>query len=362
MAGGLRAAPAEAVVVAARGRPELTFACDRPTDRLEALFTPSLVAELVALHAGVALSTEDFSAARAAIVARLNRAGVPMTAWIVLSHEQGYYVNADNAAAAAAQFGALDRWSRQYHLRWAAVGLDIEPTLTEFAGFQQHKLRLVAHLLRRAFDGGRVARARSDYTALIDRMHARGYRVQTYQLPFIADERVVRTTLLERLLGLVDVRSDEEVLMLYSSFDPAAGGGMLWAYGPAAQAIAVGSTAATGDAATEARLPPLNWDEFSRDLIVAAHFAGVVGVYSLEGCVRQGFLPRLRRLDWTAPVRLAPESIARAARFRRNVQVALWLGSRLPYLAGGLLVFAGAAVVTIVRWRRRRRAARGSAP
>ena len=128
-------------------------------------------------------------------------------------------------------------------------------------------------------------------------MQAAGYRVQTYQLPFIADERGAHTTLLERVLGLVDVRGDEEVLMLYGSFNHQTGAGMLWAYGPAAQAVAVGSTARSGDAATDARLPPLDWDEFPRDLIVAAHFARTVGVYSLEGCVQQGFLPRLRTMD-----------------------------------------------------------------
>ena len=154
------------------------------------------------------------------------------------------------------------------------------------------------------------------------------------------------------MLGLVDVRGDEEVLMLYGSFNHQTGAGMLWAYGPAAQAVAVGSTARSGDAATDARLPPLDWDEFSRDLIVAAHFARTGGVYSLEGCVQQGFLPRLRTMDWDAPVTLQAESIERANRFRARVQRVLWIRSHLPWFGGGFLVLVIAAVMFVVRRRR----------
>jgi hypothetical protein len=34
----------------------------------------------------------------------------------------------------------------------------------------------------------------------------------------------------------------------------------------------------------------LSWDEFSKDLITASHFTHIVGIYSLSGCVQQGFL------------------------------------------------------------------------
>jgi hypothetical protein len=109
----------------------------------------------------------------------------------------------------------------------------------------------------------------------------------------------VATTLLERLFGIVDLRAQsEEVLMIHSSFNHQAGAAMVWTYGPDAETIAVGSTSASGDPKMDAKFPPLNWDEFSRDLTVASHFSRIVGVYSLEGCVRQGFLPRLKALDW----------------------------------------------------------------
>ena len=48
--------------------------------------------------------------------------------------------------------------------------------------------------------------------------------------------------MLQRLAGLVEVTTDREIWMLYSSFLRSVGPGMIWSYGPQAGAIAVGST------------------------------------------------------------------------------------------------------------------------
>lgn len=277
--------------------PQLIFACDRQTNELDSLFTPQLISDLKELKAGVALSLEDLSPRRAKMVQQLNAAGIPMMAWIVLPKEQGYYVNASNAPQTAARFQEFDKWTTSYGLLWEEVGLDIEPTLNEYATLTGHKGQLIFLVLRRAFDSGRVYRAREEYAALIRQMQSRGYHVQTHQLAFMADERKAHTTLLQRIFGLVNVRGDREVLMLYTNFARQVGAALIWQYGPVAQTIAVGSTAFSGDSATDAKNLPLNWEELSRDLIVAHHFSSVIGVYSLEGCVRQGFMPMLKAMD-----------------------------------------------------------------
>jgi hypothetical protein len=339
-------------------RPELIFACDRPTSELPALFTPALIADLQQLKAGIALSTEDLSPERAQVVRKLNAAGIPMTAWIALPRDQGYYVNASNAPLTAARFEEFDKWTIANGLHWQAVGLDIEPTLSEYGTFTGGKGRLLSLMVRRAFDSDRVRRARDAYAELIRRMQARGYYVQTYQLEFIADERRAHTTLLERLFGIVDVRGNQEVLMLYDSFNHQIGAGVLWQYGPDAQTVAVGSTATSGDPAMDAKFPPLNWDEFSRDLIVARHFSKLVGVYSLEGCVRQGFIPRLKTMDWNQQVVIPGDSVRKAGGFRKFLFALLWVGSHFLYFMVGFLLVMAWLVRLIVRWRRRKRAAR----
>jgi hypothetical protein len=347
------------VVVQNRGdgaRPELIFACDRQTPELDALFTAPLISDLQQLKAGIALSTEDLSPERAQVVQRLNAAGIPMVAWIALPKAEGYYVNASNSVQTRARFEEFDKWTRTHGLRWQAIGLDIEPTLSEYGALMGHKGQLLSLMLHRAFDSGRVRRARGEYAALIREMQTRGYFVQTYQLEFIADERKAKTTLLERLFGIVDVRGDEEVLMLYTSFNHEVGAAIIWQYGPDAQAIAVGSTAGSGDAGVDRKFPPLSWEEFSRDLIVARHFSRRVGVYSLEGCVRQGFISKLKRMDWGQAAVIPAKSIGKAAGFRRFVFLLLWVGSHLVYVALAFLLAITWLVRFIIKRHARRRA------
>jgi hypothetical protein len=353
---GASAASEDIYVPGPGTRPQLMFACcDQGKEALSNLFAdPTVFAELKELHAGLAIPIDDLSPARAQLIRRLNEAGLPAIAWIVLPGEQGYYVNAGNASQTERRFADFEKWSKENGLRWNGVGLDIEPGFREF---QWPKWRRAWTLLRRGFDGGLVSGPRQAYAALIHEMQAHGYRVQTYQLIFLADERKANSTVLERLFGLVDMRGDEEVLMTYSNFNHKAGAAMLWSYGQDTQALAVGSTLGSGNAALDAKYGPLNWEEFSRDTIVASHFSHQVGVYSLEGCVRQGFLPRLKAMDWNQGVTVPAAALARMHRFRAVVQGILWTASHLLYFATLFLI----VVLLLVQRRiRRKHAARAT--
>ena len=339
--------PDGSVQVPASGTPpQLIFASDTSTSKLGALFTPTVIADLKDLHAGVALAISDLSPERAQLVRELTAADVPVTAWLVLPTEQGYYFNVSNAPEGAARFSQFHAWSTAQNLHWAAVGLDIEPKLDEFQGSKWH---MAWAILRRAFDSGRVRRAREAYASLVRTMQADGYTVQTYQLMFLADGRSGHSTLLERTLGLVDVRGDDEVLMLYSSFNHGAGAALVWVYGPEAQTVAVGSTAYAGSPDLDARYPPLNWDEFSRDLLVASHYSPrMVGIYSLEGCVQQGFMPRLKTLHWDQSVTIPAAQVKMVIHFRHFVFGVLWIASHLLWILAALLI----AILGFI-WRRR---------
>ena len=325
------------------------FACELGTPELQALFAdPEVINDLRDLHAGVALALGDLSPGRAEVVRRLNQSGVPVTAWMALPMNQGYYLNASNAPQAVTRFVEFQKWTADNHLQWAAIGLDIEPNIQEFAAMRNHQLRLIATLVARYFETGRVKRARAEYAALIRQMQSQGYTVETYQFPFIADERDAHTTLLERLFGLVDVRGNREVLMLYTSFNHVMDSAVVWKYGPEAQVIAVGSTNSNPE--SDAQFPPLNWDELSHDLLVASHFSSVVGVYSLEGCVRQGFLPRLKSMNWNQPVTIPAAAVMKVNQLRSRIHAVLWVGTNLPYFV--LAIFCLTAWWI---WRRRSR-------
>jgi hypothetical protein len=327
-------------------RPQLMFACcDQGKQALTSMFgDPTVFADLKELHAGLAIPIDDLSPDRAQLIHMLNEAGLPAVAWMVLPSDQGYYVNASNAPQTARRFAEFEKWSKENNLQWNAIGLDIEPDLKEF---RWTKWRLAWTLLQRGFDEARVRGSRQAYGDLIHEMQALGYRVQTYQLIFLADERKVHSTMLERLFGLVDVRGDEEVLMAYSNFNHKVGASMVWSYGHDTQVLAVGSTLSAGNAAMDAKYGPLNWEEFSRDLIVASYFSRKVGVYSLEGCVRQGFLPRLKAMDWNRGVEIPAAALGKMRGFRAVVQGTLWTASHLLYFATVFLI----AVIWLVRRR-----------
>ena len=320
-------------VTAPAGHAQLNFACQMETATLQSLFSdPDVIRDLRLLNAGVTLSLIDLSPGRAQVVRQLNSAGIPVTAWLALPGQQGYYLNASNAAQAELRFTEFQKWTIDSGLRWSGIGLDIEPNLQEFTSFG----RAASAALKRVVDPNTVTRARIAYRAFIARIEAAGYRVETYQFPFIADEREVHSTLLERLFGIVDVRGDSEVLMLYSSFNRPADSALIWQYGPSAQRIVVGITA--GDPQPGVRRGTLSWEELSHDVIVASHFSPVVGIYNLEGCVRRGLLAQLIAFDWNQPVIISADQNRQVIRLRARVQAALWTLSRLPYFALAMLL------------------------
>jgi hypothetical protein len=308
----------------------LTFFCELEAGPLEALFAdPAVVEHLLALRASVSLGVLDLAPERARVVRRLNQAGVPVIAWLLLPRAEGYWFNLDNAPQAAARYEAVRAWTAEHALRWDGVGLDIEPDIHDLQRLLKSRWRLLPALLPRLARGARLREARAAYGTLVDRIRADGHRVDSYQLPFIVDERRAGSTLLQRLLGVLDLPVDREVLMLYSSFVRPHGPGVLCSYGPRARSVGVGVTGGGVDVPDLLAVPPLDWEELARDLRLTRRWTDDVHVFSLEGCVRQGFLTRLRDLDWSGPEDTAPASSRRLGWLRRATGGVLRVGSWL---------------------------------
>jgi len=331
-------------------RPRLTFLCELEANALEALFADaSVIDDLVALGAGVSLGILDFSPERAAVVRRLNEAGIPLTAWLLLPEEEGYWFNVGNAPQATACYADWKVWTAEYNLQWAGLGIDIEPDIRELRQLLSDPRRALPSVLRRVFDREGLRRALAAYDALVAQMHADGYHVESYTIPLIVDERRVGSTLLQRLAGLVDVSTDREVMMLYSTLFRSYGPGFLWSYAPDAGSVAVGSTGGGIEMEGLGDLPVLNWHEFARDLLLARRWRDEVHVFSLEGCVRQGFLARLKAFDWEKPI-TPPLRTARQVEVLRKVLRGVLRISLYP-----LVVLAGLIAVLGLLFRRRRR-------
>jgi hypothetical protein len=319
--------------------PTLTFVCELDVARLTRLFDdPSVLADLRALRARVLLMLSDYHPERARVAQQLNAAGIPVVGVPLVPADRGYYFTPENVPQARASYQRFTEWTAEHGLAWDAVGLDIEPDASVYWQIIRNPWGLARLLAPRLADTSRPARAQAAYAALVERIHADGWTVENYQMPLLADERRAGSTLLQRVLGLVDVRTDREVWMQYNSFMRGLGPGLLWSYGPEAAAIAVGTTGGGPDVPGHPQMLTQTWEEFTRDLRLARHFTDQIYVHSLEGCVWQGFLGRLRSFDWTE-ASAPPPRAWQADLLRRALRGALW-GSAHPWLLTGLAVAA----------------------
>lgn len=278
--------------------PHLTFFVELPSEPLATLFAQPGVMECL-VHGGHALSMGllDLTPVRGAIVRQLEAAGVAVTAWLLLDVADGYWLNADNPERARERYHQTIEWAAREGLRLHRVGLDIEFPRADADLIAREPRRGLLTLLRRRRTAAQVAVAEQAYAALVAEIRAGGRSVESYHFPHLLDERLARSTLLRRTLGLVDVSADAEVFMLYSSYLGRAGA---HAYFTDAACIALGVTGGGVNAGKPEELPRLlSWERLEAELLAAVMYTNEVYVFSLEGCVERGMLDRLASVDWS---------------------------------------------------------------
>jgi hypothetical protein len=304
---------------------KLTFFCELKAEPLLALFDEfPVLDDLVALDASVSLGILDFSSERVEVVRRLNRAGVPVIAWLLLPEEQGYWFNVKNVDLARQRYERFRAWTQEHGLQWQGLGMDIEPDYNEMVGLIQRRRSLLFPVLRRFLDRRALRAAHVGYWNLVCQMRVDGYPIDSYHFPLIVDERKVGSTFIQQLAGLIDVPTDRDVLMLYTSMFRPHGPGILWSYAGEAQSVGVGSTGGGVQIEGIAELPPLDWVEFSRDLRLAGRRTEDVHIFSLEGCLQQGFMERLKVFDWDGPIAIPLDTARRMNLLRKGLQGFLW--------------------------------------
>jgi hypothetical protein len=324
-------------------KPKLTFFCELDAQNLSQLFDGRfLIDDLLGLDATLSLGIRDLSDERANVVKRLNKAGLPVIAWLLLPEEQGYWFNNQNYEHAAARYVAFKAWTAQHDLKWAGIGLDIEMDVNDTRQIMEKRQikPFISKLFHRYLDRQQALKAHRNYQALVELIHADGYLVEAYHIPLISEERRGKSSVLQRTLGLVDLNTDREVLMLYTSFMRPNGEAILWSYAPDADAIGVGSTGGGVDIQGVIDLEPLSWDEFSRDLRLCAAHNKPIYIFSLEGCAAQGFLTKLNQLDWGTPV-TPPQRTGRVNAIRTAIAAGLWLLERPWVILISILSFVG---------------------
>jgi hypothetical protein len=301
----------------------------RPRALVDLFADDQVIAGLRRSWAGVALAMIDFSEERRQIIARLNEAGIPVTAWLLLDERDGYWLTADNSAAARERYQTFRAWARANALNVARVGLDIEAPHHDSVALVEQGRQALFRLFMRRRSREYLRRGQLAYARLIDEIRRDGFFVETYQFPLVLDERRAGSTLLQQLFGFVDIRADREVIMLYESLLPPLFGDLLIdAYGPDCEAIAVGLTGG-GVEFLQTLVGQRNLDQrtLSRALGRAARHCAELYVFSLEGCIAGGYFDALSRE--TIAATSAPEPLAPVARLARRLLQQLLHAGRL---------------------------------
>jgi hypothetical protein len=220
-----------------------------------------------------------------------------VTAWLLVPEADGYFATVENVERVEARYGAFRTWTERHELTWKAVGLDFEPDAKELHALFKTPLAQIGKWLIGKRTRADLKAARERYAALMTRIRRDGFHVETYQVPLLLDDRRSGKARWQTALGLIDLTADREVVMLYSSLMGPLGPGLLQAYLPECRAVGVGSTGGGLDP-----LPKLSWDELERDLRVVHKTCEDITIFSLEGCVEQGFMDRLVAFDWEKSV------------------------------------------------------------
>jgi len=308
-------------------RPRITFFTELEKKPLVRLFSdPRVIDQIVALNAGVSIGILDFSPERASVVRELNARGVPLVAWQLLPKEQGYWYSLDSASFAAARYRQFTAWSSREGLQWDAIGIDIEPHIDEFRELLTYNWRTLFSLVKRLWsDSLLFGDSRAIYESLVARMQSDGYSVQSYELFFMADERLAGSSLLSRLLGVAPTPADKRVGMLYSSLFRPIGVGLLRVYAKSFDSVAVGITGGGVQLEGLEEKDPMTWGELARDLRISRRLCDDIHIFSLEGCVTHNHMDRLVTFDWDGDRRGAPVWTALLAAARLVGCGLLWL-------------------------------------
>lgn len=307
--------------------PKLKFFCELPTPELQMLLRREpLIRVLKELHIGICLGTLEFSSARAQLVMHLVDHGVPVTAWLVL--EDGLGANLENASRISHRYLELKSWIADYALPIDCIGLDFMPSKSALPILHWQDFRVLGLAMKQMARWVHFNQARKIYRSLAKQIHADGYRIETYQVPWVIDDRLAHSSLIQRALGVFDIRAHREVVKLDIGALRKYGPGLLTSYAKDATGVAVGED-------SESLITPLQWDEIEMYFRYAWSCDAEIYIYSLEKFEQFDYLEKLRYLEWDQPI-LEPKLVSEKWDKRRaRVQALIWFLNISPILLLG---------------------------
>lgn len=281
-------------------KPNLSFFCELPGKEFNELFADSaLIEQLVRMKAAIRIGLHDFSDERTQTIKKLNQAGIPVVAWLLLPEQDGYWFNMYNGAKAEQRYADFKKWTTDNQLIWKGIGIDLELDINDATLVLKHPWRLAWKVYKRLYDSESLAAGKEIYQRLINTMKADGFTVESYIIPIVFEERTKKTSSFQKLMGIVDIQTDIEIPMLYTSAmnNPA----IIPAYHQPNMPLALGSTGG-GVKIEGIELKALSWENLERDILIASKLTNEVHVFCLETSVAKGFLDKIEAINYNQPM------------------------------------------------------------
>ncbi len=287
--------------------PVFSFFNEMKTPALVQLFKDtSIIYDLKKLNAQIRMGILDLTDERAQIIRDLNKSGVPVVAWLLLPEEKGYWFNSGNGQAAIARYQEIKKWADDNKLVFSGIGLDLELDFNDAKMIKSNPWKLLSKIPGRLYDKSEIEKGRIEYAKLISLIKADHYPVESYYASFIKDEVNLNQTAIQQATKFLDIKTDKEIPMLYSSFmgNP---DGLIKIYGIdlKLEAVGLGSTGGGFDTT----LPTLSYEKLVHDINVAAKQSKEIHIFSLEGCAKNGYLSKLLDYKYDSTITLDSKQI-----------------------------------------------------
>ncbi len=296
--------------------PQLSFFNEQEGKNLKELFSDTtLIPYLKQINAEIRMGMLDLSPERAVVLKALNDADIPVVAWLLLSKENGYWFHSGNSEQAFERYYEIKKWAEDAGIKFSGIGLDLELDINDMELYQTNKIKLLGKIIGRLYRKKAFIEAKESYNKLIETIRKDGFSIESYYIPYIRYETEKGQSALQQASGFMDLRTDKDIPMLYTSFFGNPYGTLkVLAIDENLDYVALGSTGGGVDPS----MPSMTWDDLAYDLRLSKD-AKETHIFCLEAAVEKGFLPHLVDFDFSVPVEEYPEQVEAVNSMVKNI-------------------------------------------
>lgn len=300
-----------------------------------------LLKDLATLKASLRMAITDMSPERVSALRKLSSAQIPVHAWLVVTKEDGFWANVATQKAYHKRYQAFLDWTARETISWKSVCITMMPpredatALKEAKDSLKGKIALLKLSMARLLDwGGEFEEAVASYEDLVRTMQADGFSVEAHYAPVVLDEFRANTISLQKMLGIVQLNTSTNLAIIHRRLvgDYPNIIAYIDLYAPDAKGIIVGHTAKYRLLDGRENDKILDWQELSRCIIFATKKNIPLHIATLEGCIEQGIISKMK--DFVIPTNFSldiEEEKQRITKMRENTELLLRLLS-YPYL------------------------------